>query len=555
MKTLLLFAVAIASAAEAHGQSFCTSDVFPPNPQSASYAFGFCAVRSGDTLAVSDVRDNPSGPDSGSVHVYVLQNGQWLHQAWLLPSAMHPYSDFGAQLDLDGDRLVVGSHGEDSFAGAVYVYERTGSTWAETARLQLPGVPSHQAFGYSVSLHGDRLVAGAKWRESAFVYELILGTWVRTAELVASDAAFGSFGSSIDLDGDAVVVGAYHDNTTVYQGGSAYVFERSGAGWQQVAKLVAPDVTSGLEFSNSVAISGDSLVVGAQFSDQPWLGTGAAYVYVRSSGTWSFQQRLAPAELQIGDRFGVVDISGQVVVVGGADTDAVYVFDRLGTAWSERGKIVNTRTPTNDRFGNYVSIEQSQLVVGAIGRDPMAAVAGAAYTYDLGSEPCSVNCGGTSTFDWCEIALDPTLDLNANGVLDACECLATNYCIAAVNSTGQGARIAIAGTPSISLNSMTLICTQLPPNSSGRFFYGPNQIQVPFGNGYRCVGGPTARMPVSFAGSTGTAARSLDLQHPAPGAPTLLPGSTWNFQYWYRNVLAGGAGFNLSDGLSVRFCP
>lgn len=559
MKICIVLAAAITLAAEVPGQSTCSSDVLPPNPQTASYLFGHAAVRSGDTVAVSDVRDNVSGPDSGSVHVYVLSNGQWVHQARLLPSAMQSYSDFGASLDLDGDRLVVGSHGDDGFSGAVYVYERTGSTWAETARLQLAGAPSSQAFGQSVALQGDRLVVGAKWRESAFIYEHTAGNWVQVAELVAADAAAAAgnnFGDKVDLDGDVVVVGAYHDNTTVFQGGSAYVFERTGANWQQAAKLIAPDVSSGLEFGTRVAVSGDSVAVGGMFFDQTWLGAGAAYVYARSGGSWSFQQRLAPAELQIGDRFGVVSISGDVMAVGAWGANgAVYVFDRVGSMWSQRGKLVNTRAPTSERFGAWVHLSPSHLVVGSVGGDPMAAIPGAAYTYELGSASCWANCGGSSTFDWCEIAQDPSLDLNGNGVLDGCECEAINYCIAAPNSTGQGARIALAGSPSVSLNSMTLLCSQLPPSSSGRFFYGPNQVQVPFGNGYRCVGGATNRLPVTLSGPTGTAARSLDLQNPMPGAPTLLPGSTWNFQYWYRNVAAGGAGFNLSDGLAVRFCP
>jgi len=169
--------------------------------------------------------------------------------------------------------------------------------------------------------------------------------------------------------------------------------------------------------------------------------------------------------------------------------------------------------------------------------------------------PRLYDCDNNGMNDLQEIAADPLLDVNGNAVPDSCECITTTYCIGAPNTVGPGARIALAGLPSVSLNSMTLLCTQLPPNSSGRFFYGPTQLQVPFGNGYRCVGGQTYRMPVTFSGPTGSAARSLDLQNPAPGAPVLLPGSLWNFQYWYRNVAAGGAGYNLSDGLSVRFCP
>ncbi len=148
----------------------------------------------------------------------------------------------------------------------------------------------------------------------------------------------------------------------------------------------------------------------------------------------------------------------------------------------------------------------------------------------------------------------PFLDVDGNGVPDSCECTATNYCIAAPNSLGHGAHMDLGGMPSISQGSLTLICTGCPPNASGLFFYGAGQAQVPFGNGFRCVAGPIHRLGFAVASSSGTAARTLNYSTLLPGA-TISAGSTWNFQFWYRNPAGGGQGFNLSDGLSIRFCP
>lgn len=170
------------------------------------------------------------------------------------------------------------------------------------------------------------------------------------------------------------------------------------------------------------------------------------------------------------------------------------------------------------------------------------------------SSGAASDCDADFRLDECQIAQDLTLDLNGNGILDSCECWSSTNCIGAPNSVGPGAGMAYTGTLSIGLSNLGLLCTRLPPNGSGLFFYGPTQVQVPFGNGYRCVGGSIFRMPITVAGPSGIAARSVDYGTLQP-AGQITAGSTWNFQYWYRNPAGGGAGFNLSDGLSATFCP
>jgi hypothetical protein len=108
------------------------------------------------------------------------------------------------------------------------------------------------------------------------------------------------------------------------------------------------------------------------------------------------------------------------------------------------------------------------------------------------------------------------------------------------------------GTPHVSTNQFELIASGLPAGSPGRFVYGSTTMQQPFGNGFRCVAGPTYSLPVVQADVFGDAHQILD---PAVLPAPISPGQQWHFQYWYRNPLAGGAGFNASDGLSVTFCP
>lgn len=145
--------------------------------------------------------------------------------------------------------------------------------------------------------------------------------------------------------------------------------------------------------------------------------------------------------------------------------------------------------------------------------------------------------------------------------LDQPDCLGTGtYCTGAPNSVGLGALIGWAGSLSIADDNFVLTATGLPPNTAGLFLYGPDQQQVPFGNGYLCVAPGSAglfRIGAAQANALGQVVRPLYLHAPpmngGPGA--VGAGSAWNFQFWYRNPAGGGAGFNTTDALRAVFCP
>ncbi len=138
--------------------------------------------------------------------------------------------------------------------------------------------------------------------------------------------------------------------------------------------------------------------------------------------------------------------------------------------------------------------------------------------------------------------------------LDAVSCPApTGYCVTTPNSMGSGAVISSNGATSLAANAFELEVTGAIPNQNGIFFYGPTQVSVAFGNGLRCVGGSVQRLPVVAADFLGDVTYSVDFAN-LPSGGAILPGSTWNFQFWYRDPAAGGAGFDLSDALSVTFC-
>jgi hypothetical protein len=127
-----------------------------------------------------------------------------------------------------------------------------------------------------------------------------------------------------------------------------------------------------------------------------------------------------------------------------------------------------------------------------------------------------------------------------------------SYCNSNQNSSGGAAQIYTLGSNSIGANDLILGASPVPVNQFGIFYYGSNEIEVPFGNGIRCVGGGVNRLPVEQSDNFFNIAHSVN-NGQAPHSANLTPGSTWKFQCWFRDTVAGGSGFNLSNGKSITF--
>jgi len=161
-----------------------------------------------------------------------------------------------------------------------------------------------------------------------------------------------------------------------------------------------------------------------------------------------------------------------------------------------------------------------------------------------------------------DLATGSVVEAAVDGVqivtIDCDQAGAVQYCATSPNSAGAGAVISSSGSVSVGANNLVLVSGGAIPNGSGLFYFGPNMIQAPFGDGLRCIGGATRRLfPIITADGMGTATRPLDFTAPPmdSGTHMITPGSTWNFQHWFRDNAAGMSGFNLSNGLSVTFAP
>jgi hypothetical protein len=457
-----------------------------------------------DATGINGDQNNNRASLSGAVYVYVRDGDTWRQEAYLKASnssgpsfAGDPFGDgFGWALAISGDTLVVTSPQEDSSAtgvngdqndnqapgsGAAYVFVREGTNWSQQAYLKASNTDATDVFGVSVSISGETIVVGALDDDSratgvngdpfdnsitqagaAYVFVREGTNWTQQAYLKASNTPAENnpptseerFGISVGVSGDTIVVGAWEEdgratgvngdqfNKGATSAGAAYVFTREGANWTQQAYLKASNTGAGDQFGSSVAISGDTIVVGARQEDSNATGvngtqadnaatdSGAAYVFVREGTNWTQQAYLKASNTGPGDRFGAsVAISEHTLVVGaggfdyingvggagedssatGVDGDqssngardagAAYVFARNGTNWTQQAYLKASNTGAGDYFGRWVAVAGPTVVVGAPGEASLAkgingdqannsaAQAGAAYIFGaLGPE-------------------------------------------------------------------------------------------------------------------------------------------------------------------------
>ena len=342
-------------------------------------SLGYSVAISGSTAVVGAFARSSS---TGTAYVFVRAGKAWSQQAELTAANGASGDEFGYSVAISGSTAVVGALGTSSATGAAYVFVRSGTAWSQQAELTAADGSSGDQFGYSVAIAGQTAVVGAfrkgLYTGAAYVYVRSGTAWSQQAELTAADSASGDgFGYSVAIDGQTAVVGADTKNGHI---GAAYVFVRAATAWSQQAELTAADGGPSYYFGSSVAVSGSTAVVGA-----PGRGTqmGAAYVFVRSGTAWSQQAQLIAADGAFGDQFGIsVAISGSTAVVGAygknSNTGAAYVFVRSAKAWSQQALLIAADGASGDQFGYSVAIAGSTAVVGAYGKSSQT---GAAYVF------------------------------------------------------------------------------------------------------------------------------------------------------------------------------
>ncbi len=323
---------------------------------------GHSVSLSGNRALVGAPLTDDGGFGSGSAYVFERDAGgagNWGQVANLTATDAATGDQFGWSVSLSGDRALVGAYGDDddgSYSGSAYLFERDAGgegNWGQVAKLTASDAAREDYFGWSVSLSGNRALVGANLHDeggldsgSACLFERDaggVGNWGQVAKLTATDATEGDwFGRSVSLSGERALVAAPNDDDGGLDSGSAYLFERNAGGatdWALVAKLTATDAAAGDKFGDSVSLSGERVVVGANLDDGGGVfRSGSAYVFER-------------------DPRGV------------------------GT-WVQVAKLTATDAAATDSFGDSVSLSANRVIVGAVGDDDGGNGSGSAYTFD-----------------------------------------------------------------------------------------------------------------------------------------------------------------------------
>lgn len=411
-----------------------------------------------------------------------------------------------------------------------------------------------------------------------------------------------SVASLADLNGDGVrdyLSGLYKDDNVVFNGGSTRVY--SGADHSLLFTFDGVNMNSAFGWSASSAgdVDGDGLediISGAPHD--PTVGAYAGKVQVHSGATGALLYTWFGDAA--GDYFGhVVDGAGDVnadgfddVIVGaiqstftGVATGSGYARVFSGADGSLLHEVVGHQTLDQLGFsargvGDVTGDGYDDFLVGA----PQGVTLGYAPTGRPGYARLISGRDGLELYTFTGPAADEQFgvsvevldDMTGDGLPEfffgACQddaaqsrsgyavvisgghVLTSRYCAAAPNSaSASGAVLDHTGSLSLAANDLVLRATGCPPQHFGLFYYGSSSIEVPFGDGFRCVGGQTFRLGIAATGSEGVATRAVDLSSPPQAAGQITPGSSWSFQFWYRDIPAAQSGFNLSDALRGTF--
>jgi hypothetical protein len=357
--------------------------------------FGHCLALDGHIALVD-------APLSKSDSVYLFQGDQkeWKSVGRIEPGNVTPICIFGESVALCNGMALVGKPvaeiASDDMAGAAYLYRADGSgPWKPIARLTGSDATVGDQFGNCVALEkGIAFVGTIGQRNSGAVYifrEDTPGRWRECGKLVPDvPVPVDSFGWPIAVGGDLVVIGAHCDRGEgQIQAGAAYVFQRNSAGsWKQLAKLTAPDSHRHEYFGHSVAVFGDSVLVGA-----PGYANGHASAYLfrhDNAGVWKSVAELTPHGSPSDCSFGhAIAMNDRIIAVGAPlenkASGAVYLFnlDNRGVL-REVGHVTLPGQRHDNWFGVSMAVSGDTLLVGAQQGGGKSEKSGAAYLFHLG---------------------------------------------------------------------------------------------------------------------------------------------------------------------------
>ncbi|MFT5284808.1 MAG: hypothetical protein ACI8TQ_000966 [Planctomycetota bacterium] len=464
------------------------------------------------------------GTDSGSAYIFERIGGVWQEVIELEASDITTGDRYGWAAGITSEVAAVGARYNDDAgygSGSIYIYERVGGTWSETAKVVASVETESDFYGNSVATARDIVATGAPSFDgdgvdygAVYVIEKDVGGWSETAILTASDAEIGdNFGTDVAIDSGALVVGVKGGDDFGDQSGAAYVFEKIDGSWTETAKLLPPDGGAGDGFGNAVAIHKKTIVIGAILDDDQGTDSGSAYVYQKQAGSWNYIAKLEASNADEYDYFGAsVTVSDDVILVGawgaeagGIELGAAYKFQNLNDQWIETSILTVGGTEISPHFGYTLELSNGTGMIASRGELGGGV---ARFFTDMDKTPLyGSNCPGTG-------GIAPTLSMSG--------------CPAPGGAASIDIKSGLGGSMAFLFVGLTPLNTALPS--------GCNLLVDPFPRYYP--------LPLAGAGA-GTGSVSLGI-----GVPTNLPSTSI---YMQAILLDSGVvdGYTVTNGLEL----
>lgn len=368
------------------------------------HMFGSALKIDGNRIIVGTIADKDKGDFAGAAYIYHYKGSEWIEEAKLLATYGHANDWLGASVTIQGNIALVGATGDDdrgTSAGAVYVYKYNGENWTEQVKLTATDGIAYEYFGYSVALDGNFAIIGTNaathGNGSAYIFQYDgVNTWTQQTKLLASDGQIGDrYGTAVAISNNIAVVGAYTDDSTEINTGSAYVYNYDGSGnWHETTKLTASTPQYNAKFGASVNIYGYRIVIGAPSDVLYGMDTGAVYVFKYNGANWLQEDRLVDmfgwSDDDLGNTVALID---NIIIAGapGDDDNGIFtgsasMFVYSDSKWYQYAKIYPENNNENQYFGGTISISGNACIIGAAGDDDLGAQAGAVYIFDLNPE-------------------------------------------------------------------------------------------------------------------------------------------------------------------------
>lgn len=324
-----------------------------------------------------------AGGDDYEAVVFTREGGTWQEETRLVPWDGNGRI-FGYSVAASDDVAVVSNPWDNNFKGSIYVYERGINGWAPANKFTLPTSSSNEWLGEQVAADGDWIAGGAPRGRNALgtlhLFQRSNGTWAPHSELQSPDGnREDSFGDTVDLSTNRLIVGAPTNRVQDTIRGSAYIYRLVADVWQLEATLESPDPTETEFFGQRVAIDGSTAVVASTVN-------ASAYVYEYDGNDWGHVATVTPSTVDNGNVSRTIDIDGDLIVVGALHDSSIQrddglatVYSRTSAGWSLLETLQSPLASSRDRYGLSVNIEESTLLVSAYGGE------GSVFAYSVGT--------------------------------------------------------------------------------------------------------------------------------------------------------------------------